>query len=284
MRGGGLVLDASGNLFASARDSHKVFKYTPSGAISVIIDGSGDGMGNTLVRALDTAVDAAGNVIEPEGVFGVANPIQAVLDALDISVCVPKSKIEKLEIKEKPEIKEFKNEKLEIKEKPEIKEFKDEKREIKELKEFKEPKDFLEPKDIKEPKGILEPKGIQEPKGILEPKDIREPKGILEPKDIQEPKNIAEPKGISEPKFFEGGRPFGAGPLDERLGRLEAAVTQLTHFISRDLRPDLSGGALKGEPDLGSASQATSSSKLQNEANQAKHSKDNKDTEKSGER
>jgi hypothetical protein len=47
-------------------------------------------------------------------------------------------------------------------------------------------------------------------------------------------------------------------PLDAveaRLGALEAAVTQITHFISAELRPDLSRGALTGERDLVDAQQ-----------------------------
>jgi hypothetical protein len=71
---------------------------------------------------------------------GVANPIAAVLSALNISMCT--GGIKKLEIKElkreKLERKELKIEKVEIKEfkreKPEIKELKIEKREIKEFK------------------------------------------------------------------------------------------------------------------------------------------------------
>ncbi|MBA2305565.1 MAG: hypothetical protein H0W08_23430 [Acidobacteria bacterium] len=71
---------------------------------------------------------------------GVANPIAAVLSALNISMCVGAAKLPKREIKElkreKPEAKELKIEKREIKElkreKPEAKELKIEKREIKE--------------------------------------------------------------------------------------------------------------------------------------------------------
>jgi hypothetical protein len=39
------------------------------------------------------------------------------------------------------------------------------------------------------------------------------------------------------------------GPVEQRLAALEAAVTQLLHFIPENLRPDLSQGALKQEPD-----------------------------------
>ena len=44
---------------------------------------------------------------------------------------------------------------------------------------------------------------------------------------------------------------YGApgGPVEQRLAALEAAVTQLLHFIPENLRPDLSQGALKQEPD-----------------------------------
>jgi hypothetical protein len=38
-------------------------------------------------------------------------------------------------------------------------------------------------------------------------------------------------------------------PLTQRLTALESAVTQLLHFIPAELRPDLSQGALKQEPD-----------------------------------
>jgi len=46
------------------------------------------------------------------------------------------------------------------------------------------------------------------------------------------------------------------GPVEQRLAALEAAVTQLLHFIPEELRPDLSQGALKQEPDAGKAAAA----------------------------
>jgi len=39
------------------------------------------------------------------------------------------------------------------------------------------------------------------------------------------------------------------GPVEQRLAQLEALVGQLLHFIPENLRPDLSQGALKQEPD-----------------------------------
>ena len=40
------------------------------------------------------------------------------------------------------------------------------------------------------------------------------------------------------------------GSAEDRLAELEDAVEKLTHFIGVDLRPDLTTGALKGEPDV----------------------------------
>jgi hypothetical protein len=37
--------------------------------------------------------------------------------------------------------------------------------------------------------------------------------------------------------------------VEQRLAALEAAVTKLLHFIPENLRPDLTQGALKQEPD-----------------------------------
>ena len=42
-----------------------------------------------------------------------------------------------------------------------------------------------------------------------------------------------------------------SGSAEDRLSELEDAVTKLSHFIGVDLRPDLTTGALKGEPDVG---------------------------------
>jgi len=54
-----------------------------------------------------------------------------------------------------------------------------------------------------------------------------------------------------ETKLDPGTRLFkGGGSPEDRLGELEDAVERLTHFIGVDLRPDLTTGALKGEPDV----------------------------------
>jgi hypothetical protein len=138
------------------------------------------------------------------------------------------------EDKEKIESKEFKEQIKEWKEKPEVKELKDAKPERKELKDrAKEIKEYKEPKEIKE-----------------RIKDFKEPKEIWE----GTPKEWLE----GGPKVFEGGTPPDPNPpvvpgrpggLEERLARLEAAVAQMAHFVDPALRPNLSMGALKSEPD-----------------------------------
>lgn len=51
--------------------------------------------------------------------------------------------------------------------------------------------------------------------------------------------------------------PVGPGPVEDRLSALEATVAQLMHFIPENLRPDLSKGALRQEPDTGKSDAAT---------------------------
>ena len=59
-------------------------------------------------------------------------------------------------------------------------------------------------------------------------------------------------KPSAETRLDPGTRLFkGSGSPEDRLGELEDAVERLTHFIGVDLRPDLTTGALKGEPDAG---------------------------------
>jgi hypothetical protein len=166
---------------------------------------------------------------------GVANPIAAVLAALNIDICTSKSLVKDLKDgkREKNEIKEGKREKLEKREKNEIKEFKLEKFEIKEKREIFESIPKIPDND---------------PKGPAEVPQL--PGGPLGP------------------------GPLGAGSLEERVASLEAALGALSTFIGPELRPDLSTGALTGEPDVNQTSQ-----RLQKEAAdamQAKAAFDNK--------
>jgi hypothetical protein len=43
--------------------------------------------------------------------------------------------------------------------------------------------------------------------------------------------------------------PVGPGPVEQRIAALEGTMAQLLHFIPKELRPDLSQGALRQEPD-----------------------------------
>ncbi|HXY78838.1 MAG TPA: hypothetical protein VEH47_08490 [Candidatus Acidoferrales bacterium] len=70
--------------------------------------------------------------------------------------------------------------------------------------------------------------------------------------EIKEKFEIKEFKHEKFEKFeYEGVVGFGppGGPVEQRVAALEAAVAQLLHFIPENLRPDLSQGALKQEPD-----------------------------------
>lgn len=60
-------------------------------------------------------------------------------------------------------------------------------------------------------------------------------------------------KPSAETKLDPGTRLFkGVGNPEDRIAELENVVERLTHFIGVDLRPDLTTGALKGEPDVAS--------------------------------
>ena len=193
-------------------------------------------------------------------------------------------KIEKFEKIEKPE-KEGKELPKELKEK-ERKELLPKELKEKELKE-KERKEFL-PKELKEkerkehlPKEGKEKEFKEDVKEIKEGhKELKEKddKDIFEKLEPEHPKSLVEGPGLPGGPFDPGPfdpRPFDPSPVD-RLGRLEAAVAQLSHFIGGQLRPDLTHGALNREPDL----TASTSARLRKQSTDAKQMKDNKDSEK----
>jgi hypothetical protein len=166
-------------------------------------------------------------------------------------------------IKENKNVKDSIKEKLETKERKEIKENKElqkEKLETKERKDIKENKELQKEKlETKERKDIKEHKELQKEKSeIKEQKEIRE-----RVKDIGEIK----PKEI-------GATPFES-ELESRVSELERSVTELTHFISNELRPDLQTSALSQEDDL-----IALSKQLEKQAIDAKSLKDDKDIEK----
>ncbi|MCA9929009.1 MAG: hypothetical protein KC419_11045 [Anaerolineales bacterium] len=185
--------------------------------IGIEVDTTQSTMFGTNGDSGSVVVDENNNVVglyfagNDDGSYGVANHIEAVLNAMDVSICTqPKSFLKDfLDNKAKDLIKEFKEKEKEWKEKEkEWKEWKE-----KEWKEWKE-KD----KDI-----------FEGPGGDL-PIDPRQP-------------FAAQAQAQSQPA------PRPAGNLEQRLARLEAALAQLTHFISPELRPDLSKGSLKRESD-----------------------------------
>ena len=55
------AVDGAGNVYVAGRYSHNVVKITPAGAISEIIDSTGDGGGNVLDEPFDVAVGSGGN-------------------------------------------------------------------------------------------------------------------------------------------------------------------------------------------------------------------------------
>jgi len=154
---------------------------------------------------------------------------------------VKEVKLEKHEIKEKPEFKEHKPEFKEVKNeakehKPEFKEhkpeFKEHKPEIKEHKpEFKEGK--LEKHEIKEFKVEFE----------------KHPK--LEILEKQSPDKLPS-KEVAEGPGGQAGDPFAGlsrQALEAHASALEQAAQDVRHFIEESDRPDVGQGALQNEAD-----------------------------------
>lgn len=195
----------------------------------------------------------------------------------------------KIEIKEKPEKREFKEYKVELKERKELKdkieqkEFKDiEKRLEKPSKEFVEggfdpgtvfraekPEEgaAAAPKqeELKIQKEIEKIKPEKEFPDKIH-KEIEKVKPEKEFEKFQKELEKIKPEKEFPDKFqvkpeFEklsietkpdpSTRLFkGVGNPEDRIRELEDVVERLTHFIGVDLRPDLTTGALKGEPDV----------------------------------
>ena len=142
---------------------------------------------------------------------------QRVIDLLE------SIKVEKHEKVEKNEIKEHKDVKHEKVEKNELKEHKDAKHEKVEKIEIKEHKDTPKIETLEKVPKVETPE-----KPIGKEKDGKE---------IVETPN---------------GNPV-ENPIAQRVAALEQSVADLHHFISSGQRPDLSRGALAGEPGGGAA-------------------------------
>ncbi|MBV9782399.1 MAG: hypothetical protein JO264_01130 [Acidisphaera sp.] len=167
------------------------------------------------------------------GGSGRASPAQSVEKLVETKqkVEAKEAKLEKIEIKEqKLEVKEHKDSKIEKLEKNEAKEHKDAKVEKAEKNEAKEHKDAkLEKIEHKEIGKLEHPE-----KTVGKEKDGKE---IVE----------------------QGGNP--GDPVELRLSALEQSVASLQHFITSAQRPDLSRGALSGEPGGTSGSSGREGSK-----------------------
>ncbi len=84
----GMAVDAADNLYVACRASDSVFRFTPAGDASVVLDASGDGMGNTCFRptsvvAVGTDVWVACPSIVGGSVFhvGASGVVTLILDA-----------------------------------------------------------------------------------------------------------------------------------------------------------------------------------------------------------
>lgn len=143
---------------------------------------------------------------------------------------------------------------------------------------IKEKVEKIERKEKAEKTEIKERKEKIEKLEIKERKDKPEIKERI--KDFKERKEIKE-KDLKD--LSDGGlqRPGGAadfssgGDLESRVAELEQMVSELSHFIGGELRPDLQSSALNQEDDVQALSQ-----QLEKEANDAKSMKDDKDIEK----
>jgi len=83
----GLAADSAGNVYVAGFLSNNVFRVTPAGSITEIIDSSGDGLGNPLSLVYAVAVDASDNVyaagVGSDNAFRItpAGTISEIIDA-----------------------------------------------------------------------------------------------------------------------------------------------------------------------------------------------------------
>jgi hypothetical protein len=146
----------------------------------------------------------------------------------------------------------------EIKEAKELaKELKDARKEIKDAKEGKEGKEIS--KELKDAR-----KEIKDGKEFKELKE--RPDKTLKEKDKE--KDLVEGGGGIREPIGGGGPQAGASEVEARLAAVEQTLEALVHFITQDMRPDLSASALGNDP-----------SQIAQDDQQAKAWKDQKDLE-----
>ena len=141
---------------------------------------------------------------------------------------------------------------------------------------------FVKPvKDIVKDSKELKLEKVETKEGKQEIKETKEKEKIevKEKVEAKESKDVDKRPDKQLEKRLEGGFPAPGLDIESRLGALEAAVWQLSHFISTGLRPDLSQGALSGEEDVTAAGQALDAASAA-----AKSEKDTKDIGKLSER
>lgn len=143
----------------------------------------------------------------------------------------------------------------------------------KEFKDLPKEKDFKESKEFKEKE--KDSKDGKEKDG-KETKDIKDKEKDRKEKEKDRKEFKEKDKEIREGFPLE---PRGPASFEERLARIEIAVSRLVHFIGSELRPDLKFGALMHEPTVPS-NPATLSQHLRKEAADTKQVKDSKDLEK----
>ena len=121
---------------------------------------------------------------------------------------------------------------------------------VKEIEKIKPEKEFPD-KIHKELEKIKPEKEFEKFKDIEKIKPEKEfPDKIHKELEKIKPEKEFE-KGLVETQDPTKGELFNRkASAEDRLGQLEDAVTKLSHFIGVDLRPDLTTGALKGEPDV----------------------------------
>jgi hypothetical protein len=158
------------------------------------------------------------------------------------------------------------------------KEFKDiPKEKDKDRKEFKDlpkEKDFKESKELKEKE---KDKKEGKEKDGKETKDLKDKEKDRKDKEKDRKEFKEKDKDIREDFPLE---PRGPASFEERLARMEMAVSRLAHFIGPELRPDLQTGALMHDPTVPSSDPATLSHQLRKQLADTKRVKDGKDLEK----
>jgi Peptidase S7, Flavivirus NS3 serine protease len=158
-----------------------------------------------------------------DGSYGVANPIAAVLSALNVNMCVPVQIVKKDEPDKTPDI--IKKSEPDIKKfEPDIKKFEPD------IKKFEPDIKKFEP-DIKK----FEPDVKK-----FEP-DVKKNEPDIKKGEIEGPKLDRETTIPTSPIVSTS----PGDPMEQRLARIEAALAQLVHFIQQEQRPQVENAPLR---------------------------------------